>query len=315
MIIFINSKSLIKKMAVKIDKKHIEICDSISNEINKKAYAIKKWDIKEYERLLNAKNYSVEKKKKELAMRLRRLMVDVFADGMKRKAKKAYLSDLRKNLLVLIGITTKLNRMNRYLQSVFLQEAGIIKPKSWKAAGDRKKTAKEPGYLSKEELAKIENAVCRLIEKIMLMDKNLLKKYKKREEKVVEKEKIKIKDLDKIIGRESELLDHIEAKLPPPKKLTRRLLKKQNFDHWMLTALALLSAFENEYRKELVIFERLKQNHRLRKKIEAKISELVKEKEELFKIKEKKIKSIKDVSSMEKEFRSVFHNFASASSL
>ena len=104
--------------------------------------------------------------------------------------------------------------------------------------------------LSKEDIAKIEHTVYELMQKIIFFDRKLLKGYKKKEIKIIEAEKIEINGLEKTLFVESELLDTLEAKIPPAKKIKARLFKKNMFNSWAPMVFALLSAFETEYGKE-----------------------------------------------------------------
>ncbi len=174
---------------------------------------------------------------------------------------------------------------------------------------------KSSRVLSKEYIDKIEHVVYELIQKIILFDKKLLKDYRKRKIKIISKEKVWIKDLENILKIESELLDTLEAKIPPASKVKTKLFKKEVFNRWVPMLFALLSSFETEYGKEALIFSKIKKNNKLRKKIEKKIKHIANEKEKLLKIKEKRALAMKSFGKISDDYRQTFHEYVSAASL
>jgi len=132
---------------------------------------------------------------------------------------------------------------------------------------------------------------------------------------VVKTEKLGIKDLEKILKIQSELLDALEAKIPPASKVKAKLFKKDIFNRWIPMVFALLSSFEAEYQKEALIFSKIKENDRLRKKIDNKIKHVISEKEKLLKIQEKRVLEMKGFGKISDDYRQTFHEYVSAASL
>ena len=153
------------------------------------------------------------------------------------------------------------------------------------------------------------------MKEIIFFDEKLLKKYKKKEFKVTKKEKLEIKDLENILRIQSELLDALEAKIPPPSKIKQKLFKKETFNKWIPFVFALLSSFEAEYQKEQLIFAKINKNSRLSKKITRKIKHVIKEKEKMLKIRERRALSMKKLGKITDDYRNVFHEYMSAAGL
>jgi len=168
--------------------------------------------------------------------------------------------------------------------------------------------------LNKNYIDKIEHTVYELMQKIVFFDKKLLKNYKKREIKITEEESLGIKDLEKTLKIESELLDTLEAKIPPTSKIKKKLFSKDIFNKWIPMVFALLSSIDAEYGKEKLIFSKIKKNSKLRKKIENKIKYVVNEKERMLKIKEKRALAMK-AFKVSDEYRQTYHEYVSAASL
>lgn len=303
-------------MEITIDKKHIELYNKIASDVNKtiKKFKKNKYFIEpfKYKKLLEKKNLSIEKKKKQLIDELHNLIIKIFSLDIKKiKSTKAILDILKNNIEILRFLINKLRDVNYYLQTFFLEELGLIKKLSiWQ---EKKTKEREIDYVPKKELEKIEHTVYELIAKVIFLDKSLLKKYKAKEEKIIKRKKLEIKDLEKILKKQSELLCHIESKLPPKPKIKTNLLKKTTFTHWSSRIFALLAAFENEYNKETDIFKKLKQNEKIKKIIEKKIKHLIKEKWQFLKIKEKRALSME--IGIDEEHLKSFHNWASLSNL
>ena len=147
-----------------------------------------------------------------------------------------------------------------------------------------------------------------------MLDKRLLSEYAHKERKALGKEKIEINDLGLILRKESELLEHLEAKLPPPKAATIDLIKEPIFTHWVARIFALLSYLGHIYAKEAIVFSKIKKNKLARIKISRKISYLMKEKSKLLKIMEEKDMSMKTFN-MENKLRNELHNLTTTTSL
>lgn len=302
-------------MRVGIDKIHKDSYVKIVKEVNKFVKNFKLKDYKKsisYENLLSDKNVSVEKKKKALIEKLHKLTVKTFSiDLNKIKSEKEVLKVLRSNIKILRNFVDKLKGVNYYLEESFLVELGLIKKSlSIYKKEDPKKLIEAANFsLSKQYLDKLEHTTYKLIEKVILFDKKLLKSYKSREEKIIRKEKLEIKDINEILKRQSELLSHLEAKFPPPSKIKPLLLKKKIFNQWVPLILSLLVGLECEYKKESLIFEKLKKKNKVRLLINKKIKSLEKEKADLIKIKQKRVMGITKLGSLDDELRLMFHEF------
>ena len=154
-----------------------------------------------------------------------------------------------------------------------------------------------------------------MIARIITLDEKLLKTYKKKETRVVKDEHVGIRGLEKLLGKQSELLMHLQAKFPPPNKVKADLLKEENFSHWMLRILTALSALEHASKKEGIIFQRLKQSRKLRRKVEARIDYVLKEKLEFMQIKEQRVLSWEGIGKIDDALHEAAHKYLAASQL
>ena len=301
-------------MRVEVDKIHKDSYNRLAEEVNKSA---KRFKLKEYKKsrsyatLLINKDISVEKKKKVLTEKLHKLIVKTFSiDLSKLKSEKAVLKVLKGNIKILRDFVHKLKSINHYLEESFLAESGLIK-KSRKVDGSKnpEKLIEAKFSLSKKYLDKLEHTTYQLIEKVILFDKKLLKGYELKEEKVVSREEAEIKDINRVLSRQSELLHHLEAKLPPPSKISLQSLKRKIFDQWVPRILALLAGLESEYKRESLIFKKLKKNQRLRLLINKKIKSVEREKADLIRIKQKRLISVVKSNKLDNELISMFREF------
>jgi len=304
-------------MRVDIEKRHIDSYERIAKEAN---MAIKR-DLKlkknGYKKLLLQKDISVENKKKRLVENLHELIISTFSVNIKQVNNKT-LEKVKANIELIRYIIHKVKSINNYLEESFLKELGIIKKSlilsAVKSNKPEKYLEKRGDVLSKQYIGKIEHTVYELMHKIIFFDKKLLKQYKGKEVKIIKTEKLRIKDLETIFKIESQLLDALEAKMPPSKKVKKKLFGKEIFNKWIPMMFALLSSFEAEYNKEKLIFSKIKKNGRLRKKIENKIKHVVNEKERILKIKEKRALAMKSFKISD-DYRQTFHEYVSAASL
>lgn len=309
-------------MRVDIEESHLCIYKKLAEDINKtaKKFRIKTHKISPgpYQALLSNTNISVEKKKKGLVDCLHRDLVRTFSvDTGRVSSKKALLEGLKNNLAILRAIVNKLRSINHYLEESLLKEIGITKKSSGlfmlKSKNPEKVLIKK-NELGKKDLEKLEHAVYSLIEKVIFLDKRLLKGYKKREENILRRKKAEIKDIEGILKKESVILMHLEAKLPPAGKVSPDLIKNQVVHQWIARIFALLSGFENEYQKENSIFHELESSERIRNKINKKIRHIIKEKEKLLRLKEQRALSMGKLR-VDNEWRAAFHQFNAASRL
>lgn len=271
----------------------------------------------EYERLLFRKDISAEGKKKLLVKCLYELLISTFSASVKQTNKKS-LGKAKANIGLIRAVLHNLKAINNYLEESLLRELGIIKKslvvQAIKSIRPEKYLEKSGRKLPKGYIDKIESIVYELMHKIVIFDKKLMKDYKKKEIRIIGREKLGIKDLEMVLKIESELLDALEAKIPPPSKIKPKLFKKDIFNKWVPMVFALLLSFETEYSKERLIFAKIKNNNKLRNKIESKIRHVVNEKERILRIKEKRALAMKRFKISD-DYRQTFHEYVYAASL
>jgi len=291
-------------MRVDIEQSHFDIYKKLAGDINNAAarFRIKAHKIspRAYEKLIFSTSISVEKKKKGLARHLHEALVKTFSvDPRKIKSKKELLGGFKNNLMVLRAMVDKLRSINHYLEESFLREIGVTKKTPLPSLKPKKpQKILTKGYLGKKDLESLEHVAYSLIEKVIFLDKKLLE----------------TRHIGDVLKKESEILMHLEAKLPPPAKVKPALLKNQVMHHWVARIFALLSGFENEYKKESMIFSKLKKNEEIRKKINRKIKHILKEKEKLLRVKEQRALSMKTLK-IDNEWRLMFYQFNAAARL
>lgn len=288
-------------MRVVINQEHISLNDKLVKECNKR---VKSFNAKDYSRIEKIENIlakqdiSVENKKRILMKKLHTAIVTTFSINKKGFSKKAF-EFMKRRLACIRSIVVKLRSMNYYLETIFLEDLKLSKLKLRSGRQD----PKQRKDLARDELEALEYAAYRLIGEAVMLDKRVLKEYAKKEERIISKEKIEANDLGLILGKESMLLEHLEAKLPPPKAAEIKLLKEPIFTHWTARVLALLSFLEHAYSKETMSIGKLKKNKELGLKIGKKITHLIKEKSKLLEIME------------EKQYAMEFHNLAATMAL
>lgn len=305
-------------MKIKIEKEHQDIYNKLINNVNRisKKFSPRKYKIntEKYKKSLSKDDVSIEKKKRELKNHLYDLIIKTFSiDPDKIKDKKKVLEEMKNNLNMLRELVIRIRSINQYLTDVLLNELGLTKGINLKNL--IKGNVSEKEELKKEDIDKLEYLVYNMIKKIVVMDQELLKKYKEQEETILKESKIETKDIEKVLKRETDILCHLEAKLPPSSKTKSILLKKSIFTEWVARIFALISTFENEYKKEEMIFKKLKENSKIKRKIETKIKHLVREKWYLLKLKNERLLSIEDISKLDKEYHKLSYHYASASNL
>lgn len=309
-------------MAGGVERGHIETCDGLIKEVNRlitrfttRTYRI---NPKKYEALIKKKSLTIETKKKRLLKALSETILHTLSlDHHKLGSTKDIIDDLRLNVRIVRALIFKLKDVNYYLENVFLHELGLkAKQKSWteKVAKDVKAIKGKTG-LGKEDIARLEHTIHRMISRVITLDERLLKAYKKRELRIVRDEHVGVKDLDKILRKETELLMHLEAKFPPPNKVTAQLLVKESFNHWIIMILTALSSLEHNFKKDMVIFTKLKQSEKIRKKIALRIDDLIREKLELMQIKEQRVLSWEHVGKINEALHDAAHQYLAASQL
>ena len=307
-------------MRVGIEKRYIDSYRNIAREVNNIVKRGKKTLKKEaYRKALLSTNTSVENKKKKLAKALHELILNAFSiDIRKLKNSKDALQSVKGHIALIREIIQKIKSLNNYLEESFLAELGIAKKpwvlKALKAKKPERFLESKRG-LSKDYISKIEHTVYKLMQEIVIFDEKLLGGYAGKEARIIGEEKLEINDLENLLKTESELLDFLEAKMPPQSKVKAKLFSKEIFNRWVPMVFALLAGFEAEHKKEDLIFSKVKKNTRLRNKIESKINHIVDEKEKILKIKEQRALSMRSFGKISDEYRKVFHEYINAASL
>ena len=298
---------------ITIEKSHLELCHLLTDDIN---HAIKsfnptnyKTEAEKYETLLMSINISVEKKKKEMIALMHELLVKTLGiDPNKIASQKSIFGTLKNNLGILRNLVVKLRDTNYYLQDTLLQELKLkqrpLRFENLTKTNIQNLINKEKRHIGAKELRLLEHTSRLVMNKLAG-----LKEYKMKKHRIAAKSKLEIKSIEKILQKQSELLYHIEAKLPPPSKAKPKLLKKNIFSEWMSRVIALMANLENEYRKEAFIFKKLSSNVQAKLKLNKKISVLIKEKLAQLKRRERKLLSARRfIPSM--EHHTSMHNYA-----
>ena len=307
-------------MRVDIEKRHIDSYRKIAQQANKFAgKAPFKAHSNKYEKSLMQRNISAENKKKMLIRHLHELMISTFSADISKISRKKAIEAFRENTELIRRIIQKIKAINSYLEEDLLVEIGVIKKslvaRALKSKNPARYMEKKSRVLPLDYITKIEHIVSELMERIIVFDKKLLKGYKQKEANAVKNERLGIHDLEKTLGIESELLETLEAKIPPPSKIKARLFSKKIFNIWAPMVLALLASFGTEYNKERVIFSMIKKDEKFRKKIERKIKHIINEKERVLKIKQERALAMKSTGKISDDYRQKFHEYVHAASL
>ncbi len=307
-------------MMVDIEKRYIDSYKKIAREANKASRnAPLKARKEKYQKSLIQQDISAENKKKKLLRHLHELTINTFSVNIGKISRKKAIDHFRANTKLMRYIIQKIKGINDYLEEDLLRELGIIKKSPLARALKTRKPLrylkKRGRALSKDYITKIEHTVYELMNRIIVFDKKLLKGYKKKNVNVASKEKLVITDLESILEVESELLEALEAKIPPPDKIRAKLFGKNIFNLWAPMVFALLASLESEYEKETIIFSRIKEDEKLREKIESKIKHVVEEKERVLKIKHERAVAMKSIGKISDDYRQKFHEYVHAASL
>ncbi len=293
-------------MRVAISKEHLRLNNRLVSEINKFSGRFSKKDyskIGEINRLLLKRDISIESKKSILVKKLHDLTAKTFSINKARFGKSSF-GLMKTRLLHILRLTDKLRSINHYLETTFFEDLkaeGVRIPVTYSNAGKSK-------TLARDELQALEYTAYRLIAEAAMLDKTLLKEYSRKEEKIIQKDEAELKDIRSILAKESELLEHIQAKIPTASSAGMNLIKEPVFSHWASRVFALLAYFEHLYAKERQIFRKLKKNRHIKPKIEKKIAALLKERAKLVQIMEQKIVSMEKFnigSKFKKELRNL----------
>lgn len=290
---------------VVINGKHMMLNERLAIESNKLARNfnnLRYSKVEDIDTLLQKRNISVEKKKKMLIKKLHASVVEAFSIN-KVKFNTQALEFLKKRLSNLRKILIKLRSINYYLETSLFNELKVSSVNLNVGIS----TLKKEENLAKNELEALEYVTYKLIGEVVMLDKKLLREYVHKEKMVLGEEEVEMKDLGSILRKESGLLEHMEAKLPPPRSAGMFLVNEPIFTHWVARIFALLSYLEYLYHKEMIIFKKLKENAAVRRKISKKIVHLIQEKTKLLKIMQEKATAMKKFR-INSELRKELHN-------
>ena len=279
--------------------------NSLSRNFNSKNYS----KITNVDNQLSKKDISIEKKKNLLLKELHKLIARSFSINLQ-KFRRSDLTNLGKRLDTARKIISKLRDVNYYLETIFLQELKLSRI----TIKDSSSKSKKQDNLAKDELQMLEHMAYKLIERAVIVDSKLVGEYSKKEEVIAKKEKSELKSLELVLRKETILLEHLEAKIPPSKMVGRTLLQNPMFSHWVARVFALLVYIGHIYAKERLIFNQLKKNKSVKAKISKKIFQIIKEKSKLLKIMHEKANSMKSLNILKisHNFRKELHCFTSA---
>lgn len=299
-------------MRVVINKQHLSLNDKLAKEANRIAgkFNNRKYSkIEDIDKILLKRDISVENKKSILIKKLHSSVLAAFSVDKGKFSKKAFQA-LKKRLHDLRRIIIKLRGINYYLETTFLADSGFINKKSL----NKDQILRQNTALARNEMDALEYSAYKLIEKVVVLDKRLAVDYSRKEKKVFAKEMIEIKDLNLILKKESEVLEHLEAKIPPPKAAAMSLMKEPIFTNWVARIFALLSYAEHLYGQDKKIFGKLKKNKSVQRKIRKKIIQIMKEKSKLIRIMEEKAASMRKLR-FDKELKKELHNLTTIANL
>ena len=292
-------------------RNHISLNETLIKDLNSslKRFSNKSYSkIESIDKILIKKDISVENKKKILMGRLHKYVVAAFSVD-KKKFSKGSLDSLRERMRAIRKVTDKLRSINYYLETTFLEEINISKISVGK---NPKLRLKE--IVAKDELEALEYGAYRMIEHAVMLDKTALKEYKLKERATAKKETLEAKNLELILRKESLLMEHLEAKIPPPKAVSKEFIREPIFTHWAARVFALLSYLEEMHSKETKIFNNLKNNSTARRSITKKIAQIIKEKSKLIRIMEEKSISMKKLR-IGNDFKNGLRNFTTVINL
>lgn len=307
-------------MRVDIEKRHIDSYRRVVQQANKAAgKAVFKAQKDKYQKLVWQLNISAESKKKRLIRHLSELVIITFSADTRKMSRKGAIEAFRANAEVIRSMLQKIKDINSYLEEDLLSELGIIKKslvvKALKSENPIRYMERKRRTLPQDYIAKIEHTIYEFMGRIIVFDKKLLKGYKQKEVNVIKNEKFGINDLEKTLKIESELLETMEAKIPPPRIIKAKLFSKSIFGILAPMVLALLASLEAEYQKEMMIFSTVKKDNKLRKKIERKIRHIINEKERVLKIRHERAIAMKKMGKMSDDYRQKLHEYVRAASL
>ncbi|MBS3131951.1 hypothetical protein J4212_05960 [Candidatus Woesearchaeota archaeon] len=296
-------------MRVALEQDYLDISRRIAGKVNAKYGQGRgsKLGSRKLEKLIFSTNTTIEKKKE----RLMGALEDSLTSGLSfnhQKAGKKELEKVKECMSVSRAMVLRLRSINHYMQENLLFELGLKKRldiPTEKSAGETK------AALNIRDINRLEHSAYIMIQNIITLDKKLLGSYAQKERIIEAKKEVGIKSLGSVLAKESELMMHLESKLPPSAKVTGKMLQKSTLGHWVPRVLALLSALAHLHAKEKAVFAKIAARKSLREKLSVKIMQIQKEKGQMLMIREKKAHSMKKLR-IDREWREAFHSFNNA---
>ena len=249
------------------------------------------------QKLVDATNISVAKKKNLLVKSLSDEIASAFSINTE-KIKKSSLRQFAEKIGSCRKITDKLRSINYYLEHLNVKSSG------------RPKIPEIKNPLIKGDIDALELTAYRLIEEAAFLDKKSLERRGKMEKKLVNAGKIDAKTFTILIAKQTALLEHLEAKLPPAKFVKSKWLSEPFFAQWKSRIFSITFHIRQLCEKEKLLLKNIKSNASIRKKLSVKIDYLVEEQKKLLQILHDKSKSIS-----QEESRKTIHNFTVTVSL
>ncbi len=294
-------------MRVAVNKKHLSLNEMLAQQSN---LQLKRFTSKNYSNtrdisnLLMKKDISIEKKKKIFIKKLHDSIIEAFSVSNAKFSKKTF-DVLKVRVYVLRKLINKLRSINYYLETTFLEEVRHLK--ITKNKSDLKLNG--VSALAHNDLEILEYTAYKLIEKAIMLDKNLLCEYSRKAKIIDAAANLAVKDLERILRKETAILEHLEAKLPPAKALTKDLVRQPRYTHWVARVFALLSYLGHLYYQEASIFNNLKMKKKAKIIIDRKITQMIGEKSKLIAILQEKSKSMNKLR-IDSMLRREIHNLS-----
>ncbi|MFH1641313.1 MAG: hypothetical protein ABIC04_00265 [Nanoarchaeota archaeon] len=250
---------------------------------------------------------SIEKKKKILVDEMYNSIIKTFSIDI---GKVTDTGILKNNVKVIRKIIKKIININHYLATTFISELN-----DKKIVTDVKLFSEAPIKINKKEIRSLEYTVYTLIEKIIVLDNKLLDEARKSEKRNTSVKKDRVMNLKGILGRQLELLYHLDAKLPPPSKIDMDLIQNPHLSYWTAGVLALLAAFKNEHKNEISVLKELKKNSVVKAKLNTKIKHIIKEKSEILRLKEGRILMMDRIKKMDSDWKRCINDWSAVAGL
>ena len=295
-------------------------CKKIITEVNnytKKKQSLR-LDANAFENVLLQTNVNIAVKKKKLINCLHELLLKTLSINPISVNKKTF-EHIKIRLAVTREIIQKLISINHYFTETVLHELGLIKKPfllivlSSKNPAEKLKSRKN--FVSSTHVKQLENTVYQLMNEIVLFDNKLIEKCQDTQSKTSTSEKLELNDLEATLHRQTEYLEILEEKIPPPSRITRRLFQKQIFNDWVPMLFGILAHIEEEYKQELQICVNIKKVKKFHTIINKKIKHIIKEKEHMLHLQEKRAFEMDNFKKVQEDYRQVFHQYIGASSL